>query len=50
VLFLDIQMPGMNGFEPLDRVARDLPVIFTTAYESSTSASCTSWRRTSTAG
>src|SRR5262249_10655223 len=33
VLFLDIQMPGLNGFELLERLGRDLPVIFTTAYD-----------------
>jgi two-component system LytT family response regulator len=33
VLFLDIQMPGLTGFELLDRLGRDLPVIFTTAYD-----------------
>jgi two-component system LytT family response regulator len=33
VLFLDIQMPGMTGFDVLDRL-RDVPdVIFTTAYD-----------------
>ena len=33
VLFLDIQMPGMTGFDLLDRL-RDVPaVIFTTAYD-----------------
>jgi two-component system LytT family response regulator len=33
VLFLDIQMPGMNGFDLLARL-RDVPeVIFTTAYD-----------------
>jgi two-component system LytT family response regulator len=33
VLFLDIQMPGMTGFELLDRL-REMPeVIFTTAYD-----------------
>jgi two-component system, LytTR family, response regulator len=37
VLFLDVQMPGLTGFELLDRVAsggRQLPqVVFTTAYD-----------------
>jgi two-component system LytT family response regulator len=33
VLFLDIQMPGLTGFELLERLDGDLPVIFTTAYD-----------------
>jgi two-component system LytT family response regulator len=33
VLFLDIQMPGMTGFDLLERLDRNLPVIFTTAYD-----------------
>jgi two-component system, LytTR family, response regulator len=33
VLFLDIQMPGLNGFDLLERLDRDVPVIFTTAYD-----------------
>ena len=33
VLFLDIQMPGMNGFELLSRLAEQPFVIFTTAYD-----------------
>jgi two-component system, LytTR family, response regulator len=33
VLFLDIQMPGLNGFQFLERLARDIPVVFTTAYD-----------------
>ncbi len=33
VLFLDIEMPGMNGFELLGRLARQPFVIFTTAYD-----------------
>src|SRR5881628_3562692 len=33
VLFLDIQMPGMTGFELLVRLDRDIPVVFTTAYD-----------------
>jgi len=31
-LFLDIQMPGMNGFELLSRLSTYPPVVFTTAY------------------
>lgn len=33
VVFLDIQMPGMNGFELLGRLAQQPFVIFTTAYD-----------------
>ena len=33
VLFLDIQMPGMNGFDLLARLPRQPVVIFTTAYD-----------------
>ena len=33
VLFLDIQMPGLSGFDVLDELDRDVPVIFTTAYD-----------------
>jgi two-component system LytT family response regulator len=33
VLFLDIQMPGLTGFDLLDRLERSVPVIFTTAYD-----------------
>lgn len=33
VLFLDIQMPGMNGFELLAHIATQPLVIFTTAYD-----------------
>src|SRR5437879_526158 len=33
VLFLDIQMPGMNGFELLTRLPKQPIVIFTTAYD-----------------
>lgn len=33
VLFLDIQMPGMNGFELLAKLAAQPFVIFTTAYD-----------------
>jgi two-component system LytT family response regulator len=33
VLFLDIQMPGMNGFELLSRLNEQPFVIFTTAYD-----------------
>jgi two-component system LytT family response regulator len=33
VLFLDIQMPGLTGFELLEKLDRDIPVVFTTAYD-----------------
>ncbi|HEV2416665.1 MAG TPA: LytTR family DNA-binding domain-containing protein [Terriglobia bacterium] len=33
VLFLDIQMPGMNGFELIERLPAQPMVIFTTAYD-----------------
>src|SRR5215471_596036 len=33
VVFLDIQMPGLNGFELLARLPRQPLVIFTTAYD-----------------
>lgn len=33
VVFLDIQMPGMNGFELLAKLERQPVVVFTTAYD-----------------
>jgi two-component system LytT family response regulator len=33
VLFLDIQMPGLTGFELLERLERAPAVVFTTAYD-----------------
>ncbi len=33
VLFVDIQMPGLTGFALLEKLNRDVPVIFTTAYD-----------------
>jgi len=34
ILFLDIQMPGITGFDLLEKIDADLPeVIFTTAYD-----------------
>ena len=33
ILFLDIQMPKLNGFEVLELIEHDLAVIFTTAYD-----------------
>src|ERR1700704_3442741 len=33
VLFLDIQMPGLTGFELLEQLDRDVLVVFTTAYD-----------------
>jgi two-component system LytT family response regulator len=33
LMFLDIQMPKLDGFEVLDLIGRAVPVIFTTAYD-----------------
>lgn len=33
IIFLDVQMPGMNGFEVLEEIDHDPYVIFTTAYD-----------------
>src|SRR6266536_1658859 len=33
LIFLDLQMPDLTGFEVLDRLQRKPTVIFTTAYE-----------------
>lgn len=33
VVFLDVQMPGLTGFEMLEQVDRDVAVVFTTAYD-----------------
>ena len=33
VLFLDIQMPGLTGFELLERLERNVTAVFTTAYD-----------------
>lgn len=33
VLFLDIQMPELTGFELIEQLERDIPVVFTTAYD-----------------
>jgi two-component system, LytTR family, response regulator len=32
-IFLDIQMPELTGFELIERLDRDVPVVFTTAYD-----------------
>ena len=34
LLFLDVQMPKLDGFEVLELLGRTVPVIFTTAYDS----------------
>ncbi len=33
VVFLDVQMPGLTGFELLEQLDRNVPVVFTTAYD-----------------
>jgi two-component system LytT family response regulator len=33
LIFLDVQMPKLNGFEVLELLGRSVPVIFTTAYD-----------------
>jgi two-component system LytT family response regulator len=33
LLFLDVQMPKLDGFEVLELIGRSVPVIFTTAYD-----------------
>jgi two-component system, LytTR family, response regulator len=33
VVFLDVQMPGLTGFEMLEQLDRDVAVVFTTAYD-----------------
>jgi two-component system LytT family response regulator len=33
LVFLDVQMPKLNGFEVLELLGRGVPVIFTTAYD-----------------
>jgi two-component system LytT family response regulator len=33
VIFLDIQMPEMNGFALIEKLDRAIPVVFTTAYD-----------------
>ena len=33
LLFLDVQMPKLNGFEVIELLGRSVPVIFTTAYD-----------------
>ena len=33
LLFLDIQMPKINGFEVLELLGRDIPVVFVTAFD-----------------
>jgi two-component system LytT family response regulator len=33
LIFLDVQMPKLTGFEVLELLGRDVPVVFTTAYD-----------------
>src|SRR5215212_8560661 len=33
LIFLDVQMPKLSGFEVLELLGREVPVIFTTAYD-----------------
>jgi len=45
LLLLDVQMPKLDGFEVLDLVAREVAVVFTTAYTSTRCgrSRCTRW-------
>ena len=38
LLLLDVQMPKLDGFDVLELVGGDIPVIFVTAYDSTPSA------------
>ena len=38
LLFLDIQMPKLDGFEVLELIGTDIAVIFVTAYDNTPSA------------
>ena len=33
LLFLDVQMPKLDGFDVLELVGKDVPVVFITAYD-----------------
>src|SRR5947209_13901193 len=33
MVFLDVQMPKLDGFEVLELIGREIPVIFVTAYD-----------------
>src|SRR5437879_7372359 len=33
LVFLDVQMPKLDGFEVLELIGREIPVIFVTAYD-----------------
>jgi two-component system LytT family response regulator len=33
LMFLDVQMPKLSGFEVLELIGQDVPVVFTTAYD-----------------
>jgi two-component system LytT family response regulator len=33
LMFLDVQMPKLDGFEVLELIGRDIPVVFTTAFD-----------------
>ena len=33
LMFLDVQMPKLSGFEVLELIGREVPVVFTTAYD-----------------
>ena len=44
LLLLDVQMPKLDGFEVLELVGRDVPVVFVTAYDHSRCARSRSTR------
>ena len=49
IVFLDIQMPKLNGFEVLELLGRDVAVVFATAYDEHAIRAVSARRRAETA-